>query len=82
MTSVADKKKYYSLDDVGFLGVVKERSSAEIGQDARRTSEYIKNYGATSSGDVKKTIQPKRSSSTGTVMAKAFSKKKSTTKTK
>ena len=52
--SMANKKKYYGLDDVGFVGVAKERSEAEFRQDAKRTSDYIKNYRSLTGGKAAK----------------------------
>ena len=41
-----NRKQYYGLDDVGFLGVSVKRSAAEIQTDAKRTSDYIKSLKA------------------------------------
>ncbi|HUC81939.1 MAG TPA: hypothetical protein VMR70_13545 [Flavisolibacter sp.] len=79
---MANKKKYYGLDDVGFVGVAKERSEAEVRQDAKRTSDYIKNYRSLSENRAANEAQPKRSSSTGRALAAGSSKKKSAVKTK
>ncbi len=79
---MANKKKYYGLDDVGFVGVAKERSAKEVKLDAKRTSDYIRNYRSASTGQVRSAVQPKRSASTGKVVATSSSKKKSTAKAK
>lgn len=41
---MANKKKYYNLDEVGFVGTTKKRSAAEIKSDIKQTSDIIKNY--------------------------------------
>jgi hypothetical protein len=46
ITLMASKKKYYQLDDIGFLGVAETRSAAAIQRDRYRTSEFIKKYRA------------------------------------
>lgn len=43
---MANRKQYYGLDDVGFLGVSNKRSEAEIQMDAKKTSDYIKSLKA------------------------------------
>lgn len=43
---MANRKQYYGLDDVGFLGVSGKRSAAEIQMDAKKTSDYIKSLKA------------------------------------
>ena len=43
---MANRKQYYGLDDVGFLGVSDKRSAAEIQTDAKKTSAYIKSLKA------------------------------------
>ena len=39
---MANKKQYYKLDDVGFVGTQEKRTKAEIKKDIDMTIEYIK----------------------------------------
>jgi len=41
---MASNKKYYELDDIGFLGVMESRLEAEIKKEAKDTSDFIKRY--------------------------------------
>lgn len=38
---MANKKQYYALDDIGFIGT-QSRSKAQIKKDAERTTQHIK----------------------------------------
>ena len=40
---MANRKRYYSLDEVGFIGTVVNRTPVEIFSDAKKTTEYIIN---------------------------------------
>jgi len=39
---VEDKKRYYGLDEIGFLGTQDKRTDAQIKNDIRRTIQHIK----------------------------------------
>jgi hypothetical protein len=39
---MSDKNKYYKLDEVGFVGVQKSRTSAEIRKEATETARSIR----------------------------------------
>jgi len=39
---VADKKRYYGLDEPGFVGTQDKRSSARTKKDIEKTIQYIK----------------------------------------
>jgi hypothetical protein len=39
---MADKKKYYKLDDIGFLGTQKKKSALQKKRDIAKTGEIIK----------------------------------------
>ena len=67
--SVATRKKYYSLDDAGVVGTAKERSSAEIKSDAKRTSDLIKSYHASSGKVSNGSAYKNRSASSGKTKA-------------
>jgi hypothetical protein len=42
MRRMAVKKKYYKLDDVGFVGTQDKRPKSEIKKDIEKTVQYIK----------------------------------------
>ena len=39
---MVNKKQYYKLDDIGFVGAQEKRSAAQVKNDAVRTAEIIK----------------------------------------
>lgn len=39
---MTDKRRYYKLDDIGFVGTQDKRSAAQIKADALRTTNIIK----------------------------------------
>ncbi len=39
---MADKKNYYKLDDIGFVGTQEKRSAKSRNADARKTAEIIR----------------------------------------
>lgn len=39
---MTDKRRYYKLDDIGFVGTQDKRSAAQIKADALRTANIIK----------------------------------------
>ena len=39
---MVNKKQYYKLDDIGFVGTQEKRSATQIKDDAVRTAEIIK----------------------------------------
>jgi hypothetical protein len=39
---MANKKQYYKLDDIGFVGTQEKRSPAQVKVDALRTANIIK----------------------------------------
>jgi hypothetical protein len=39
---VADKKKYYELDEIGFVGTQDKRTNARVKKDIEETVRYIK----------------------------------------
>jgi hypothetical protein len=39
---MTDKRRYYKLDDIGFVGTQEKRSAAQIKADALRTANIIK----------------------------------------
>lgn len=42
MNSVANKKRYYELDDIGFVGGQDKRSGFQIRSDMDATAQFIK----------------------------------------
>jgi hypothetical protein len=52
ITSRENKKQYYDLDEIGFVGTQTKRSSALVNQDIERTIQYVK--GKRSPGTKKK----------------------------
>jgi hypothetical protein len=44
------KKRYYKLDDVGFVGVQENRTDAQVRKDASETARSIKALKARKSG--------------------------------
>ncbi len=39
---MADKKQYYGLDEIGFVGTQDKRTPAQVKRDVDRTIQYIK----------------------------------------
>lgn len=39
---MADKKQYYGLDEIGFVGTQEKRTNAQIKRDIEMTIRYIK----------------------------------------
>ncbi len=39
---MADKKQYYKLDEIGFIGTQEKRTKAQVKKDIEMTVEYIK----------------------------------------
>jgi hypothetical protein len=52
------RNKYYKLDEVGFVGVQKYRTPAEIRKEAAETAKHIKALKARKSGTVR-SVSPK-----------------------
>ena len=40
----ADKKKYYTLDDIGFIGTQRKISKAQHDKEMKQVSEYIQKH--------------------------------------
>jgi hypothetical protein len=66
---MANRKKYYGLDDTGVVGTAKERSSAEVKSDMKLTSDLIKSYHANSGKSNDGTAYKTRSASSGKTKA-------------
>lgn len=39
---MAGKKKYYGLDEIGFLGTQEKKTAASVKKDIEKTVQYIK----------------------------------------
>jgi hypothetical protein len=39
---MANKKQYYGLDEIGFVGTQEKRTNAQVKKDIERTIQYIK----------------------------------------
>ena len=39
---MAGKKRYYELDEIGFVGTQDKRTPAQVKKDIERTIEYVK----------------------------------------
>lgn len=39
---MADKKQYYGLDEIGFLGMQGKRSNVQVKKDIEKTVQFVK----------------------------------------
>jgi hypothetical protein len=68
---MADKKTYYKLDDIGFLGTQKKKSALQKKTDLAKTGEFIKLLKSR-----KNSSSPARKVKTASVTAARFAVKK------
>jgi hypothetical protein len=51
---VKDKKRYYGLDEIGFVGTQEKGTSAQIKKDIQQTVQYIKDKKAGKAGSARR----------------------------
>ena len=54
---MANKKKYYSLDDIGFIGTQEKRSPAEWDAIIKKTGEIIRERKAAEAAKAKRRVK-------------------------